>query len=142
MKDKNGFTLMEMLLVLGLMILVITLAIPSIQSIEEDLLLYQTTMEVEGILKFARHLSVDESKTYRVDIKNNHITVREDLFNTTPVLSIVLPEQIEVQKTTNNIISFNRNGSSGYHRVLLENNKKERFILECMIGTGRIRISR
>ncbi len=142
MRNNKGFTLIEMLLVLGIMLLIFAIAIPKKQGIDDDLLLYQTVVEIENTLKLARHLSIDESTTYRMDINKKEVTLRKYLHNTEPVYSFHIPESIEVRITTYNVIHFNRNGASGYNRIVVENGKQERYILETSIGTGRINISR
>jgi len=142
MSNSKGFTLIEMLLVLGIMMLILAMVIPNKKGIEDDLLLYQTVLEIENTLKLARHLSIDESTTYRVDIQGKQVSLRRFLHNTEPIYSFYIPESIEARITTFNVVYFNRNGASGYHRILVENSKSERFILETIIGTGRIKISR
>lgn len=142
MKNNKGFTLIEMLLVLGIMMLILAMVIPNKREIEGDLLLYQTVLEIENTLKLARHLSIDESTTYRVDIYGKQVTLRRFLHNTEPIYTFDIPEGIEARITTFDAVFFNRNGASGYHRILVKNNNSERFILETIIGTGRIKISR
>lgn len=142
MKNIKGFTLVETLLVLGIMMMILALIIPNKKGIDDDLLLYQTVIEIENTLKLARHLSIDESTTYRMDIHGKQVTLRRYLHNTEPVYSFYIPESIEARVTTFNVVYFNRNGASGYNRILVQNSKSERYILETMIGTGRINISR
>lgn len=139
---KKGVTLIELLLVLGIMLLVFAIVIPKKHRIDDDLLLYQTVVEIENTLKLARHLSIDESTTYRMDINKKQVTLRRYLHNTEPVHTFEIPESIEARITTYNVVYFNRNGASGYNRILVENSKNERYILETIIGTGRINISR
>lgn len=142
MRNNQGFTLIEILLVLGIMLLLFAMIIPNKQGIDDDLLLYQTVIKLENTLKLARHLSIDESTTYRMDINNKEVTLRRYLYNSEPVYSFQIPEIIEARITTDNVVYFNRNGASGYNRILIQNSKNERYIIETMIGTGRINISR
>ncbi len=142
MRNNRGMTLIEILLVLGLMLLIFSIIIPQKQGIDEDLLLYQTVVTIENTLKLARHLSIDESTTYRMDVQDQRVTLRKYLLNTEPVYTFEIPANISVSITTDNVVSFNRNGASGYNRILVENTKQERYIIETSIGTGRINISR
>ena len=142
MLSNKGFTLIELLVVLGMILLLYSIVIPNKNMISEDILLYQTTVNLEDTLKLARHLSIDESSSYRVDIKNNLVTVRKHLYNTLPIYTMEIPTGINVRVTTNQVIYFNRNGASSYHRIVVENSNKEQYILETMIGTGRIQRSR
>ncbi|WP_160721766.1 prepilin-type N-terminal cleavage/methylation domain-containing protein [Isachenkonia alkalipeptolytica] len=141
-RENKGFTLIEILLILGIMMLLFAMVVPNKREINDDLLLYQTTAEIENAIKLARHLSIDESKTYRVDIKDQTLTIRQYLHNTTPVFTLQIPKVIEVEVTTNNVISFNRNGGSSYHRILIKNRKNEQYVIQTAIGSGRIYISR
>jgi len=142
MRNKKGFTLIELILVISIMMMIFAIIIPQKHGIEGDLLLYQTVTEIENMLKLARHLSIDESTTYRMDVNGKNITIRKFLYNTEPVYTLQVPEDIDVRITTFNVVYFNRNGASGYNRIVVENRKSERFILETGIGTGRIKISR
>ncbi len=141
-KENEGLTLVEVVLVLSIMALLLALVVPNNNGINEDLLLYQTTVEIESALKLARHLSVDESTTYRVDINDQTLSIRQYLHNTTPIFTMSIPESIDVRVTTTNVIYFNRNGGSSYHRILIKNQKQEQYIIQTAIGSGRIYISR
>lgn len=120
----------------------LAMVVPNKKGIQSDLLLYQTTVEIENALKLARHLSVDESTTYRVDISNQSLSIRQYLHSTTPVFTMAIPEEIEVRITTSNVIFFNRNGGSSYHRILVKNQMDNQFVIQTAIGSGRIYISR
>ena len=142
MKNQRGITLIEILLVLSLMIFLLAIVAPNKKAIDEDILLYQTVVEIESILKLARHLSVDESTTYRMDIKENHVILRKFLHDSQPVYSFRIPDEINVRISTFNVVYFNRNGASGYNRIVVENNKSKRYTIETVIGTGRINTRR
>ena len=65
--EEQGFTLIELVLVLLVLGIIAGIAIPSIRGIMDDTTLDEATQEVVNILKYARNLAIQENTTRLVD---------------------------------------------------------------------------
>lgn len=74
--DKRGFTLIELLVVLAIIILVISLTVPSATRILQTMKLSQTGETLIGQLSFAQQRAISKNKS--VQVRFYHLPKRED----------------------------------------------------------------
>lgn len=65
--EEQGFTLIELVLVLLILGIIAGIAIPSIRGLMDDTTLDEATQEVVNILKYARNLAIQDNATRLID---------------------------------------------------------------------------
>ena len=138
---QQGFTLFEVIIVLALMGIMASVALPNSQAIHQRTLLQNTAREVESALIMARQLSMDESRQYEVLLSSNRFSIRESLAFSGRVRSWDYPAGIEKARTSDDRISFNRKGVTGYGQFTLKNRLDQKVDITIQIGTGRVVVS-
>jgi type IV fimbrial biogenesis protein FimT len=71
-RDKQGFSLAEMLVATAIMSIMTAIAVPTFVSMQPGLRLNGASREVFGKLMWARAQAVEENITYSVTFPNNH----------------------------------------------------------------------
>ena len=137
----RGFTMLEIILVLAILGLMLSIALPSGLTIYQRTLLRNTANEIESALVMARQLSMDESKQYEVLLSDTRFGIRESISTGKRVRSWDYPKGIRKAVTSDDRISFNRRGVTGYGKFTIENTRKDRVDIEIHIGTGRVVLS-
>ncbi|RQD67238.1 MAG: prepilin-type N-terminal cleavage/methylation domain-containing protein [Tindallia sp. MSAO_Bac2] len=140
-KNTRGFTMLELILVIAILGLMASIALPNGQSIYQRTILRNTANEVESALIMARQLSMDESKSYEVLLSTSRFSIRESLATGKRIHSWDYPEGVGKAPTSDDNISFNRKGVTGYGKFTLENRRNDRIDIEIHIGTGRVAVS-
>lgn len=141
MNTENGFTLIEVLVALSLFVILSSIAISTPGSMYHRILLKSTATEIKEALCLSRQLSLDESKSYCVELIGDKFRVREDVIGGKVVLTQKFGKNISVFEGSKNIISYNRNGEASYEKFTLIDKKGQRIDIEILIGTARIEIS-
>lgn len=139
--NENGFTLLEILIVLSLFIILCSIAVFAPSNIYYKTLLKSTAIEIKEALQLAQQLSLDESREYCVELIGEGFRVREYLSGGRTILIQQFNKNISVSQESNDRISYNRNGETGYGKFILVNKKGRKIIIDTLIGTGRVRIS-
>ncbi|MDI9476876.1 MAG: prepilin-type N-terminal cleavage/methylation domain-containing protein [Natronincolaceae bacterium] len=139
--NKNGFTLIEVLITLSLFVILgsIVFSVPS--NIYHKILLKSTAVEIKEALCLSRQLSLDESKWYCVELLGDKFRVREYITGGGIVLNRQLGKNISKSDRSITRISHNWDGETSYGKFILVNKKGQKIDIEVLIGTGRIRIS-
>ena len=138
---QRGFTMLEVMLVLVIFGLMASIALPNGLSIYQRTILRNTANEIESALVMARQLSMDESKPYEVLLSENRFSIRESSFTGKRIKSWDYPNGIVKAVASDDNISFNRNGVTGYGKFTIGNRRGERVDIEIHIGTGRVALS-
>jgi prepilin-type N-terminal cleavage/methylation domain-containing protein len=139
--NKNGFTLIEVLVALSLFVILgsIVFSVPS--NIYHKILLKSTAVEIKEALCLSRQLSLDESKSYCVELLEDEFRVREHITGGGIVLNQQFGKNISKSQKSEYRIAHSRDGETSYGKFILVNKKGQKIDIEVLIGTGRIRIS-
>ncbi len=89
----------------------------------------------------ARQLSMDESKPYEVLLSESRFSIRESSSTGKRIKNWNYPNGVGKASSSDDNISFNRKGVTGYGKFTLENRRKDRIDIEIHIGTGRVVMS-
>ncbi len=140
-RNRKGFTLIEITVVLALIAILAGIAMPNYFTMQERLKLTTTASEVESAVLLAKQLSRDECREYVVELTASRFSVRENRLGSQRIFSQNYPAGIKRASTSVNRITVNRDGLTGYGKFVLENSRKNRIDIEVHIGTGRVTIS-
>lgn len=75
---EKGFTLLELLLVLGIIALIVAVAIPNFRPVQDEVRLEQAVRQFEADLMFARELAREEKKDATVKFVGNTYEIEVD----------------------------------------------------------------
>lgn len=141
LRNSNGYTLLELIIVIALLGLMMTIAFPDLFTIRDRLTLQTTAQELESAINLARQLSADQDREYVVELTSERFAVRENRVGTERVVSHYYPSGIKRSDTSHQQLVVNRDGLTGYGKFILENSRKQRINVEVHIGTGRVTVS-
>lgn len=138
--NKDGVTLIELIVVMFIIGLLFSIAVPNAQAIYQRTILRNSAHELESALQMARQLSMDESKSYEVFLSKDRFSIRESIAFGQRIHIWDLPQGVERAEKSDLRISFNRRGVTNYGKFTLRN-RDDRIDIEIHIGSGRIVIS-
>lgn len=144
-KKNNGFTLIEIIVVLAIFGILLMIVFPISTKLYETILLETTANKIKSTLLLAQTLSLDQSKEYCVELSNNghSFRLREAIVEGRIVLVEELDKKIEFdKKQLYNTIKYNRNGITSYGKFIIKNKQEQMIDIETYIGTGRVNISK
>lgn len=139
--NENGFTLIEVLVTLSLFVILSSIAVFAPSGIYHRILLKSTAVEIREALYLSRQLSLDESRSYCVELLEDKFRLREHVGGGRIVLRQEFNKNISKFKNSQDRISYNRNGETSYGKFTLANKKDQKIDIEILIGTAKIRIS-
>lgn len=140
----NGFTLIEILLVLSLMSILSLMVISINKSVYNRILLETTASRVKSALTLAQQLSISETTSYTFEFINTKhvIRVREKEVEGKIILKEKINRSISISPSTFGGVIYDCKGNTGYHEFSLVNMNGKTIRIRTMIGTGRIDISK
>lgn len=140
--NKNGFTLIEVLATLFLFSMITLIVVSPPSNMYYRLLLKSTAVEIKEALYLSQQLSLDECKSYCVElIGGNKFRIREHLVGGKVVLIQEFNKGISVSEESDGRISYTRAGETNYGKFVLVNEKGQKIDIDALIGTGKVRIS-
>lgn len=139
--NKNGFTLIEILITLSLFAILSSIVITIPSNIYHKILLKSTAVEIKEALCLSRQLSLDESKSYCVELLDDKFRVREHITGGKVVLNQQLDKNISKSEKSDYRIAHSRDGETSYGKFILVNKKGQKIDIEVLIATGKIRVS-
>ncbi len=126
-RDNKGSTLMDILVVLGIIALLSTLAIPYLRQYQPNLKLNAIARDLTTDLRYAQQLTITEQKVYQVtfDLINNQYQIQKIDTATTTIKTVILESEVsfkEIIDLTDNKVIFNYYGGvSQSGKIILEN---------------------
>ncbi|HZK57883.1 MAG TPA: prepilin-type N-terminal cleavage/methylation domain-containing protein [Clostridia bacterium] len=139
--NKNGFTLIEVLVTLFLFSIIALIVISPPSNMYYRILLKSTAIEIREALYLSQQLSLDECKSYCVElIEGNKFRVREHVTGGKVVSIQEFNKDISVSEESDKRISYTRSGETNYGKFILVNKKGRKIGIDALIGTGKVRI--
>ncbi|RYG74686.1 prepilin-type N-terminal cleavage/methylation domain-containing protein [Lentibacillus lipolyticus] len=135
MPSKNGFTLVEMLLVLSIWSVLILLTVPTQFQVLEHKTEKQFLNTLEMDLLYVQSLSYNSRAVYRLTFPDDHhYEIRKGF---TPIVERKVPEGWNVQKRTLPEISFNHQGTIRDPGTFSIETTSSTYNIVCPFGKGR-----
>lgn len=132
-KSAGGFTLMELLVVLGVIGLVLALAVPSFSRVLPALELRTDARNVAGALREARALAIGRNRetTLTIDVEQRSLRLGDEApIRLSPHLGMsLLTASSETAETGSGGISFFPDGTSTGGRVTLRLGERQRHVV-------------
>lgn len=126
---KRGYTLLELLITIGVLALLTAFAIPTYQLVMSQFQLSEASQTVETLIRSTQQKTVSEQKIYGITFTTNAQTVIQYLYNTTNGTKttqkiITFPGSIKIGSTSfsgQSDIQFNTAGSPNYSGYVVVN---------------------
>ncbi len=134
-KKAGGFTLIELIIVVGIVLVSLTLSMPAFRGVYQNSLIKNATRELAHSLAYARDLAILEGISYEVnfDVYESRYSISSvpDSMVIKQMTSVVkrsfvynyLPENVDFARLSNQKITFYPNGSSEDFFIYLQDNK-------------------
>jgi prepilin-type N-terminal cleavage/methylation domain-containing protein len=78
MRRQNGFTLIEMAIAVVILLMVFTLAVPSLQGVLADKRLRRSLDNVNSLVRLAQQKSITEHRSYLIVMRDKQFAVRAE----------------------------------------------------------------
>jgi len=134
-QKNQGYFLMNVLVVLGIIALLTTISIPYIRQYQPSLKLNATARSLTADLRYAQQLTVTEQAIYSVDFNlgDSSYQVLKDGVATTTIKTVKFDSSVSFQQITgltNNRVVFNfYGGVSESGRVVLVNTNNKTAVI-------------
>lgn len=139
MSEKNGFTLLELLIVLSIWSIITTLSVPilfnQLEKIEEEQFLETFKHDVLYI-QYLSTSAIDRRIQIRVN-NNNYEIIDGSIKKSSPIIKRYFPKDWEVDMRTIKRISFNENGTIRYAGTISIKTKRANYFVVFPPGKGR-----
>jgi general secretion pathway protein H len=145
-RNQRGFTLLELIVVLGILALVLAIAPPALAPALDQLRIRTAARDVAAALRLARNTAVSSGRetTLSLDVSERRIAVNDR------TRRLALPQdaaltlttaRVEQQSESEGAIRFFPDGSSTGGRVTLEHGSR-RYRIDVNWITGAVAVSR
>lgn len=144
MTDKKGYTIVEVLMVIAMLSLVLSIAIPS-SKIIDSFYEKKELMEFKNHIVTARNDAILENSTHilYLDIAtNSYKIIKIQELKSITVVNITLEKGIVLKNNNlNNSVKFYSNGTPSLAgTILLTNSKKEKIEITISPATGKVHL--
>ncbi|MDO9399559.1 MAG: GspH/FimT family protein [bacterium] len=126
-KNNQGSMLMDIIVSLGIIVLLSTIALPYLKKYQPNLKLNGVARDLTTDLRYAQQLTVTEQKIHQVvfDLNNNQYQILKIDTATTTIKTVILDPEINIKEITgltDNKVIFNYYGSvSSPGQIILSN---------------------
>lgn len=143
MKNIKAFTLIEVIIVLGIISLIFGLTMAYLSNFRAGSTLKLSAEEIMATLNQARSLAITSKNTHKVvfDKMNNNYVVQDSLgANVDKVHKTGEGIIIDFINFDNNTVTFNSSGGANSGRIILKDNKNKYYTIKGLNVTGRIKL--
>ncbi|ARE87555.1 pilus assembly FimT family protein [Clostridium formicaceticum] len=141
MKDRRGFTFIELIVTVAVLAILLLVALPGCNGLYHRFLLKTTADEMKSALYLAQQYSIDESRDYCFELFDDIFRIREPKIGGKIAYRQKIDEKIKVLPGYSSDVTYNCHGITPYSKFVLANRRGERVQVEVMLGTGRVRVS-
>jgi competence protein ComGD len=135
--NSNGFTLVEMLIVLSLIIILLVLPINQVKKIEDEQKVMLFLQMLQNDLFLAqRNASVNQIPT-RIIFYNGKYEIHDNLLNPPIVVRNYNKDILITYRSLKPPLRFNSNGNISTSGTISINYKKIEYIITFYLGSGR-----
>lgn len=139
-KTKNGYTLLELLLVLAIFSLTVALIAPYVSGGLSSTRLKTSAKKIAAALNYAKNRSLRERQNYYVEAQKDRLVVSGNDGGVKKEIEI--PREIRVTSPSGQVIVFYpRGGSSGGVFELGEGDKRSLYAIRVEPSTGAVSVS-
>lgn len=139
---SDGFTLIEILLVLAIFAMTVALVAPAVTSGIKTVRLRGTAKKITTMLKYARNLAISERKVYYSRVLPDEFILvagKEGKLKK----KITIPEEVEIKASYGDTIIFYPSGNSSGGLLKVRDRKGEDFYsisVEPLSGRARVEV--
>lgn len=134
-QQKSGFSLIELMITLSVIIILISITIPTINAYQKSLTLNNEATKLIGKLRLAQQQAVSEQIKYSLQLEpatNSYSLINESASST--VETINLPPELQITNLSgflNNRATFNPIGAADYEgQFNLQNSVGQSILIE------------
>lgn len=139
MKNKNGFTLIEMLFTLAILSILILLFVPSFNKTVQNQQVNQFLHVLQSDVLYMQNLSTGNKSDIRMIFNENHYVVTNYLSNDI-FIERQYPNDVTIQTRTINYVSFNDKGTIRYPGTIQIKSRHKNYRVIFPLGKGRFYI--
>ncbi|MNN54131.1 hypothetical protein D3C81_1689260 [compost metagenome] len=110
-QKSAGFTLIELMVVVALVVIFTTIALPSFNSMITNSRLQATNNELYSLLQFARSTAVENNTTRLICITSTQLMVKTACTDTTSLRTMEKPSGVDIASSATSI-TFRSNGTA------------------------------
>ena len=140
---KNGFTLVELLIVLVIMVAVFSVAIPQYSKSMDSLQLRKSTQEIASYLRNARNASITESRTVVLVVDADEHKIRQGdskpAYQWPADINVEFSGSQDVYADTERTIQFRPDGTAT-ERTLIVSTQRREYAIAVDWLTGRVKV--
>lgn len=121
-KTQSGFTLIELMIVIALLTLIVSIALPNFNQLVASNRLQAQADQIEGLLQYARNQAIAGRRNYEINIDDQRwwVAASADVKSGTAVeKEHEMPTAIVVSRKPAEKITFNPNGSANGQNIVL-----------------------
>ncbi len=137
--NKNGFTLIELIITLCILALLLGLAYPSFDKVIERQALASYSRQLAGDIRYVRHRNINGNTMIRIHLTNDRYTIRQGL---TILEAKEAPRGVSFLNEIGSYLSFSAHGvpiGMGATTIRLTNSYGHIYEVIIAVNTGRVR---
>lgn len=149
-RSASGYTLTELVFVMGILIIMAAIAVPHLQHLKRSLVSKKAAREVVGALRATRSLAIMTNREHRIDFEpqlKRYRIMKGNQPNNSIAWTPTTEEWTEIEgetifmSSTIDAIHFNPNGSSNLGTITISDSATNLNYRVIVTRTGRVRIS-
>lgn len=138
MKDRRGFTLFEMLVVISILALLSSLLLPNISAVYQQKQLQNAAVLLHSDLRWAQARAASQQENIQVKFQKQGYQIINLDAEKEEIRTVVLPKQITI-KHSSSIFFASAYAPNGNGHIVIGDERKNYYVY--YYKTGRIRLS-